>query len=54
MLYEGGFDNNKPNGRGKWVFKNGNSLEGYYEQKKKEGDEEEEEVPAEEDRKSVV
>lgn len=24
MLYEEGFDNNKPNGRGKWVFKNGN------------------------------
>ena len=53
MLYEGGFDNNKPNGRGKWVFKNGNSLEGYYEQKKKEGDEEEEEVPAEDGEEGV-
>ena len=45
MLYEGGFDNNKPSGHGKWVFKNGNVLEGHYEQKKKEGEEEEEAAP---------
>ena len=47
MFYEGGFENNKPNGRGKWVFKNGNQLEGLYEQKKKEGEEEAEQPPEE-------
>ena len=33
MYYEGGFANNKPKGDGKWVFKNGNVLDGTYEQK---------------------
>ena len=42
MFYEGSFSNNKPNGKGRWVFKNGNVLDGDYEQKKKEGEEEEE------------
>ena len=34
MYYEGGFKNNKPDGQGKWVFKNGNTLTGDYEQTK--------------------
>merc|ERR1712167_337287 len=33
MYYEGGFQNNKPDGEGKWVFKNGNILGGEYKQK---------------------
>ena len=49
VYYEGKFENNKPLGQGKWVFKSGNELYGEYEQKKKgEGEDEEEEV-AEED-----
>lgn len=48
MFYEGQFSNNKPNGKGRWIFKNGNVLDGEYEQKKKEGEEEEEEPPPEE------
>jgi len=48
MFYEGGFDNNKPKGEGKWVFKNGNVLAGEYEQKPKVvGEGEEEEAPEE-------
>ncbi len=47
MYYEGEFANNKPNGQGKWIFKNGNVLEGEYEQKKKE--EGEDEAPADEE-----
>ena len=33
MYYEGAFQNNKPSGEGKWVFKNGNVLAGTYSQK---------------------
>ena len=29
-FYEGAFDNNKPRGKGKWVFQNGNTVEGEY------------------------
>ena len=47
MYYEGAFENNKPNGKGTWIFKNGNTLAGIYEQKKK-GEDEEEEVIEEE------
>ena len=32
MYYEGSFENNKPNGDGKWYFKNGNVLTGVYTQ----------------------
>jgi len=42
MYFEGGFEHSKPTGKGKWVFKNGNVLEGDYDQKLKvpeEGDE---------------
>lgn len=49
MFYEGGFENNKPKGEGKWVFKNGNVLAGEYEQKAKVAGEGEEEEPAEEE-----
>jgi hypothetical protein len=46
MYYEGEFENNKPKGQGKWLFKNGNALDGYYEQKPKSEEEEEaEELP---------
>ena len=48
MFYEGEFKNNKPCGQGKWHFKNGNVLQGEYEQKAK-GEEEEEEAPPEEE-----
>jgi len=47
MYYEGAFENNKPSGKGRWVFKNGNQLTGNYEQKKK-GEDGEEEPPEEE------
>lgn len=47
MYYEGAFENNKPNGKGKWVYKNGNQLTGHYEQKKKGEDEEGEAVEEE-------
>ena len=30
--YEGGFTNNKPNGKGVWVFANGNKVNGSYKQ----------------------
>jgi hypothetical protein len=33
MYFEGKFENNKPKGEGKWVFKNGNVLAGEYDQK---------------------
>jgi hypothetical protein len=33
--FEGSFDNNKPKGKGKWVFNNGNVVEGLYTQTKK-------------------
>ena len=42
MFYEGTFENNKPKGDGKWVFKNGNVLHGTYTQKEKEAGEDEE------------
>lgn len=32
MYYEGGFENNKPSGDGKWIFKNGNILSGEFNQ----------------------
>ena len=35
MYFEGGFEHNKPIGKGKWVFKNGNVQEGEYDQKLK-------------------
>lgn len=50
MYYIGSFANNKPKGVGKWVFKNGNVLEGEYEQTKKVAEEgEEEEVDGDDD-----
>ena len=45
MYFEGGFEHNKPVGKGQWVFKNGNVLVGEYDQKKKEAEEGEEEPP---------
>ena len=54
MYYEGQFANNKPNGKGKWVFKNGNTLDGVYEQKKKSEEEEEEEPEPAEDGEEVI
>jgi len=51
MYYVGSFENNKPKGDGKWVFKNGNVLEGEYEQKPKQLEEDEE--PAEEEEGTV-
>ena len=30
--YEGSFSNNKPNGKGVWVFVNGNKVNGNYKQ----------------------
>ena len=33
MCYEGSFENNKPKGEGKWMFKCGNVLTGAYTQK---------------------
>jgi hypothetical protein len=49
MYFEGGFEHNKPVGKGQWVFKNGNVLHGEYDQKKKEPEEGEEEPPEEEE-----
>ena len=31
-FFQGTFDNNKPKGKGKWVFQNGNTIEGEYAQ----------------------
>lgn len=31
-FFEGAFDNNKPKGKGKWVFQNGNEVQGEYTQ----------------------
>ena len=36
MYFEGEFDLNKPKGKGKWVFKDGNVLSGSYAHKPKE------------------
>ena len=49
MYYVGGFENNKPKGEGQWVFKNGNVLEGEYEQREKAAAEDEEPVEEEEE-----
>jgi hypothetical protein len=49
MYFEGNFENNKPKGDGTWVFTNGNTLQGVYEQKPKEAAEDEEEPPEEEE-----
>jgi len=52
MYFEGGFEHNKPVGKGQWVFKNGNVLVGEYDQKLKVPEEGEEE-PAEEEEGAV-
>ncbi len=46
-VYSSSFQNNKPIGRGKWQFKNGNETAGEFTQKVKERGEDEEEPPAE-------
>ena len=40
-VLRGQFANNKPNGKGQWVFKNGNTLDGEYVQKPKDTEDEE-------------
>ena len=47
--YEGDFANNKPDGKGVWFFKNGNIMNGRYEQKEKEAGEGDEEEPVAEE-----
>ena len=42
--FDGGFDNNKPKGRGKWNFENGNVVEGDYTQIKRADVESENEI----------
>ncbi len=42
MYYEGGFQNNKPNGEGEWHFPNGNICKGSHSQAAKQADDEEE------------
>ena len=54
MYYEGSFENNKPKGDGKWVFKNGNVLGGTYTQKPKELADGEEEEPAPEEGEDAI
>ena len=46
LYWKGNFENNKPMGKGTWYFKNGNTLEGEFNQTEKEVDPnaEEEEV----------
>ena len=45
MYFEGGYELNKPKGDGRWVFKDGNVLNGSYTHKaKEEGEGEEAEV----------
>ena len=47
LYWLGKFENNKPCGQGTWYFKNGNQLEGTFEQKPKEKDENAEESEVE-------
>ena len=54
VFFEGKFANNKPMGEGCWTFKNGNKVEGTYDQKAKEAGEDDEPPAADEGEEGVV